>query len=313
MAERFSQTFDASHFQRGNIHAHSRLSDGDSKPDAVIAWYRRHGYQFAALTDHNVFFDPKRYANLTAPGFTLISGEEITMTGHGRQVHVNALCTRTKIPGGRYATAAEALATAIGDVRAQDGIAVINHPNFDWALTAADVAGARQAQLLEIASGHPYVRSTGNAVHPSTENLWDLALSSGADYMGVAVDDTHHLQHKGKPAAYPGHGWVEVFAEHTDAGEICDAMAHGRLYASDGVDLERVTVEGSEYTVVPASSGVHVVFIGAAGRVLMRAPGHAHQPVRYTLQAGEVYVRARVDDADGRHAWTPAVRVESIN
>ena len=89
VTQRFAQTFDATHFQRGNIHAHSRLSDGDSKPDAVIAWYRRHGYQFAALTDHNVFFDPKRYANLTAPGFTLIPGEEITMTGHGGQQELN--------------------------------------------------------------------------------------------------------------------------------------------------------------------------------------------------------------------------------
>ena len=38
---------------KGNIHTHTTESDGDSSPEAVVAWYRKHGYDFLVLSDHN--------------------------------------------------------------------------------------------------------------------------------------------------------------------------------------------------------------------------------------------------------------------
>jgi hypothetical protein len=35
---------------KGNTHAHTLNSDGDSTPDDVVRWYREHGYQFLVLT-----------------------------------------------------------------------------------------------------------------------------------------------------------------------------------------------------------------------------------------------------------------------
>lgn len=39
---------------KGNTHAHTTESDGDSSPEAVTRWYRDQGYQFLVLSDHNV-------------------------------------------------------------------------------------------------------------------------------------------------------------------------------------------------------------------------------------------------------------------
>ena len=39
-------------FFKGNLHTHSMRSDGALEPEAVIAAYREHGYDFLALTDH---------------------------------------------------------------------------------------------------------------------------------------------------------------------------------------------------------------------------------------------------------------------
>jgi len=39
---------------KGNLHTHSLWSDGDQFPEVVVDWYVRHGYQFLALSDHNV-------------------------------------------------------------------------------------------------------------------------------------------------------------------------------------------------------------------------------------------------------------------
>lgn len=39
---------------KGNLHTHSLWSDGDDFPDMIADWYRRQGYNFLALSDHNV-------------------------------------------------------------------------------------------------------------------------------------------------------------------------------------------------------------------------------------------------------------------
>jgi hypothetical protein len=38
---------------KGNTHTHTLWSDGDDFPEMVADWYKRNGYQFVALTDHN--------------------------------------------------------------------------------------------------------------------------------------------------------------------------------------------------------------------------------------------------------------------
>jgi hypothetical protein len=39
---------------KGNLHAHSLWSDGNDFPDMIADWYRRHGYHFLTLSDHNI-------------------------------------------------------------------------------------------------------------------------------------------------------------------------------------------------------------------------------------------------------------------
>ena len=41
-------------WHRGNLHTHSLWSDGNDFPDMIVKWYADNGYQFLALTDHNV-------------------------------------------------------------------------------------------------------------------------------------------------------------------------------------------------------------------------------------------------------------------
>ncbi len=39
---------------KGNLHTHTLWSDGNQLPELVVDWYKRHGYHFLALSDHNV-------------------------------------------------------------------------------------------------------------------------------------------------------------------------------------------------------------------------------------------------------------------
>lgn len=303
----FASSLDVAAFQKGNLHTHTQRSDGDSSPEAVIAWYRSHGYQFLAITDHNLRSEPEEYRALQDEHFALISGEELTMSGANRQVHVNALCTRHAIGGGAFPLPADALRWAVHAIGEQGGVALINHPNFDHALGSADLLGGRGAALLEIQSGHPSVYSDGVDDRPSHEALWDAALGQRLPFMGVAVDDLHRLVTVGPPAAYPGVGWVEVFADRTDASAICAALGRGLLYASTGVALARIRVSVSSYTVWPTEAA-SVSFLGASGSELARVDVERGAPAAYALRGGEPYVRARIRTESGS-AWTPAVAV----
>jgi hypothetical protein len=46
---------------KGNTHAHTLWSDGNGAPELVTDWYVQHGYDFVALTDHNVWLEGERW------------------------------------------------------------------------------------------------------------------------------------------------------------------------------------------------------------------------------------------------------------
>ncbi len=46
---------------KGNIHTHSLWSDGDDFPEMIAEWYRTHGYNFLALSDHNILSEGMRW------------------------------------------------------------------------------------------------------------------------------------------------------------------------------------------------------------------------------------------------------------
>ncbi len=51
----------APRFWKGNLHTHSLWSDGDDFPEMIADWYKRHGYHFLALSDHNVLSEGERW------------------------------------------------------------------------------------------------------------------------------------------------------------------------------------------------------------------------------------------------------------
>lgn len=46
---------------KGNLHTHSLWSDGDDYPEMIVDWYKRHGYHFVALSDHNVLAEGEKW------------------------------------------------------------------------------------------------------------------------------------------------------------------------------------------------------------------------------------------------------------
>lgn len=49
---------------KGNLHTHTYWSDGDAFPEMVLDWYKSNGYQFVALSEHNIIADIEKWKKI---------------------------------------------------------------------------------------------------------------------------------------------------------------------------------------------------------------------------------------------------------
>ena len=229
---------------KGNTHTHTLNSDGDSTPDAVVRWYREHGYQFLVLTDHNYLTSVDGLNSLHGADekFLVIKGEEVTDRLAEKPLHVNGLdvARRVEPQGGK--SVVEILQRNVDAIRSAQGIPHINHPNFGWAITADELRQVQNNRLLEIYNGHHQVNNLGGGGVPGLEAAWDHILSSGKLLYGIAVDDAHTFKDPGNPnVAGPGRGWVAVRASRLEARAIVDAMERRRFLCVDRRRVDRLS------------------------------------------------------------------------
>ncbi|MEO6445118.1 MAG: CehA/McbA family metallohydrolase [Gemmatimonadaceae bacterium] len=298
------------HWYKGNTHAHTLNSDGDSSPDDVARWYREHGYHFLVLSDHNFLTGVEGLNALFGADeqFLLLPGEEITDRVNGKPLHMNGLLVdRLVMPQGG-ATIAEAMQRDVDAIRAARGAPHLNHPNFGWAVSAADIMKVKNDRLFEIWNGHPLVNNQGGGGMPGLEEMWDMILSSGKLLYGLATDDAHTFKSPGDPTvAGPGRGWVQVRAARLNPRDIVDALERGDFYASTGVELADVQRSTTRYAVTikaALSSRYTTRFIGKDGRVLAEVAGAT---AVYDIKGNEGYVRAVVLESNGWRAWMQPV------
>lgn len=78
----------------GDLHLHTYFSDGDELPEVVAANYRRHGYDFLAITDHRRYYPSLRAINAykdCPTGLNLVPGEEVQLpavNGKRNDIHI---------------------------------------------------------------------------------------------------------------------------------------------------------------------------------------------------------------------------------
>ncbi len=321
---------------RGNTHAHTLNSDGDSPPDVVVRWYKAHGYDFTFVTDHEFITDvaPLNAALWTDGTFLVISGQEVTQrvadAAHPdgwRQAHVNALGTTAVIrPFGerniaRDMTIAATYARHVAAIRAAGGVSQINHPNYRWSVHLSEMVGLPDSTLFELWNAHVFVNNLGGADSvgnrmPATDALWDSLLTRGKLVFGVASDDSHSFrpeEAENPEATRPGRAWVMVRAASLTRDAILAALGRGDFYSSTGVTLRAYSADAREIRleIEPSNDRRFLIeFIGRGGRVLSTA---THTTAQYAISGTEGYVRVRISDSSGRQAWTQPVLLRRGN
>ncbi len=297
---------------KGNIHTHTTESDGDDTPENVVRWYRRHGYDFLVLSDHNhltLFEYAEGRRRFKRP--LMVPGEEVTLSIHeGRTpIHINAIgISRVVEP----IDAGEIVPTMQANVDAiigAGGIASINHPNYLWSFDHDHIKEVTGATLLEIFNGHPASNVHGAPSKASYEEIWDGVLSAGRVIFGVATDDSHHYKDFHPTRSNPGRGWIVVRAEALEVEAILDGLSHGRFYSSTGVELDDLdqSAEAVSLSVTTEKDFIYTTaFIGRGGMVLHESTG---PEASYEPSGEEGYVRAVVRSSSGTRAWTQPVLI----
>ena len=343
---------------KGNLHTHSLWSDGNDYPEMIMKWYKDHGYDFVALSDHNILAGGKKWISVQGgsaaeqtfqdylatfgkkwvtyeetdslyrvqlktlkeyrtffeePGdFLVIKSEEITDGYKQKPIHVNATNVQEFIePQGGHSVAdvMQNNIDAVLEQRKETGEPMfphINHPNFGWAITAADLKRLEGERFFEVYNGHPLVHNQGDSLRSGTETMWDQVNTYYLTHRkpvlyGLAVDDAHHYRQFDSTKANPGRGWIQVQSRSLSPDSLIAAMERGDFYASTGVRLKQVHFDGQRLSIeIDQEEGVMYTteFIGVqesgeeyhAG-VLKRSTGTS---AFYPFTGDELFVRAKI-------------------
>jgi hypothetical protein len=204
----------------------------------------------------------------------------------------------------------------------------VNHPNFQWAMTAEDLMVIKGLKFFEIYNAHGSVRNKGDEIHASTERMWDIILTKrlveldlGIIY-GIGTDDAHNYHHFKNKSANPGQAWVMVRTSFLTPESILKAMEAGDFYTSTGVALSDINYANNTLSVqVDAEEGLEytIQFIGSrkgydkSSKPVINAEGKSLPVTRtysedigtvlaqvkgtkasYKFKGDEIYVRAKV-------------------
>lgn len=267
--------------------------------------------------------------------FLMIQSEEITT----RTIHINGINLQELIlpytsfdpqNSESVVKAMNRTVNAVLDQRKRTGVpmfAHINHPNFQWAITAEELMQVENGRFFEIYNGHPSVHNEGDEQHASIERVWDIILSerlrNGKNaVLGLASDDSHHYHNEPNKMSRTGRGWVMVRAAKLEVADLITALEAGDFYASSGVTLKDVRMEKDRVSLeIDAEPGVTYVteFIGTrkgydtTSEPVLGADGKPLRVTRryskevgavlgrsedlspsYQLNGDEMYIRARV-------------------
>jgi len=274
-------------WMKGNLHTHTTNSDGNRSPQDTVDAYRNLGYDFLMLSDHDRFTDP---IDLEEGNMLLLPGNEITAYGP-HVLHVNAhRCIRPDRD--RQAI--------INAIERDGGFSIICHPNWEKHYNHCDQKDLERWQGytgIEIYNG-VCRRVEGS---PFATDRWDRLLTAGRRVWGYACDDNHEDQDRGV-------AWTVAQVDKQSIAAVVAALREGRCYASTGVAIDSIRVNG--HTVQIEAAGVQCYHVCSEhGRVLARI---AEPQLSYTIPRDFdcAYVRIECYGEGDAMAWTQPFYVE---
>lgn len=295
-------------FFRGNLHCHSKRSDGLAEPEEVVGAYRVAGYDFLCISDHfeeGYGWEVVDTRPFRDEGFTTILGAELSSASWDDRLCYWAVAAG--LPPDFEPPPPDDHAGAIRRARDSGAFVVMLHPGINnLPLAAADaLPGIEAVHAVEV-----YNHNAAMAAIPDRDNgayMLDGLLEGGRKVLVSAADDAHW----GHPRDRFG-GWVEVWCDRLDPGALVECLKAGRYYSTQGPELRGMILDGGRLRV--ETSEAYAISLTTGGdRWQSGAERHAEdgQPIteaEFDLAPfGGSYCRVIVVDEAGRRAWSNPV------
>jgi PHP-associated len=211
---------------RGNLHAHTTNSDGTRPTQLVVDDYAARGYDFLAITDHDLLASVQDLARYRTAGLLLLPGNEVTADAP-HLTHIN----------GRRPIAPHADRQQVfDDVERSGGFCFVNHPNYEKDFDHCPLPKMQTwTGYIGLEIYNAFIgRINGD---PDATAKWDALLSEGRQLWGFANDDSHEPEHVGQ-------AWNTVYAAARTTDAVVEALEAGRFYGSSGVVIDDIAVDG---------------------------------------------------------------------
>ena len=279
-------------WMKGNLHSHSRVSDGYFEPLELAKLYASHGYDFLSMTDHNVFVP---HSELSPEEILLLTGVEHDLEySCDKCVHIVGLGkanqTETSYPCRKYTTQ-ELTEQRYLDIMRNDGQFVsLAHPMWSR-MEPEEVSALHGFHAIEV-----YNNGTEHLCHAGhAEAYWDMLLRHGQRVFAIACDDVH-------VACDLFGGWVCVKAEERTREAVLKALFKGEYYSSSGPEIYDFGLDGDQvYIECSPCREVHMISYPPRGKTSF-ADGQTEAV--FALTGREKYIRIECIDNSGRVAWT---------
>ena len=269
-------------YRKGQLHTHSTFSfDGWTSlhPGDLGHAYRKLGYSFVAITDHDVISNPHE---LNSDSFLAIPGYESTSDSG----HITGLFTR------RVVVPDLAAQSRLNFIRDDGGMAVLNHPSYRVGWSGTDLRSLQGCFAIELYNG-----ATSNDRRASRAmRLWHDLLNArgyGSRLWGVAVDDAHSVSGLDR-------GWIMAKLPALTEDAVRSALAGGTFYASTGPSFGVLGVmDGAIAASSPDAASIR--FIDQDMRVVHEGPTDWSS---YLPSPTDRWLRVEAVADDGRTAWS---------
>ena len=277
---------------RGDLHCHTRYSDGDSWPQEMLHAAAEAGLDFLGVTDHNNVAHHAEYGAGGGVFPIVVPGVEVTTYGG----HWNAWGTdrwwEFREPTAPAVERAIAAATEAG------AVVSINHPKPFGPAWEYDTVGA--AHAIEVWNG-PW-----GGLNVASLAFWDAQLQAGRRLVAVGGSDTHILRGADRDprhAPMPGSPttWVQA-GPNPDAAAILRGIRAGRTFVSASPAGPQVYLDraGDAVTAnVVGAMGCALMVVSERGVAASTAVDAEQWSSTVEVPRGARYVRAQVLSAAG--------------
>ena len=259
---------------KANLHTHTNVSDGNSSPEEVKAFYKKNGYSIVAYTDHELILD---HSDLNDDNFLSITGCEYANTDktdvpwkYKTTCHLNFLAKEADntthvcyhpAPAARFVGdeaankvkhygeiferehTVECVNHVIKEANSHGFLVAMNHPwwSMEGFNTFSQYDGYFAVEVFNYGCG-----SSGH--YEFTPYIYSELLRMGKKIVPVAADDIHKIWKDVKYHKQAFGGYNMIAAKELTYEGVMEAIENGDMYASSGATINEIYVEDNILT-----------------------------------------------------------------